>query len=192
MTIEACADLGGFFRGLLLDAMRRRRVASDPETTEYVTGVLVTYAAPGAVEALRRPLVLGLDEALRAPRPRAANALCEVGDAALCMAGLFPAHVERSQGTLGLTVRVGRIAYREAAAAARDEGTEAPVIERLGEEFPRYVDVLAEVAEASALGAVARSVVQLYDRWKTAESERALEELCRRGVFPGRGGSGAC
>ena len=44
MAIEACADLRGFFQGMVLEAMRRRRFGAEAETTEYVTDLLVACA----------------------------------------------------------------------------------------------------------------------------------------------------
>ncbi len=72
-----------------------------------------------------------------------------------------------------------------------EAGTEPVALVELGEQFPRFVDVLAEVAESQALGAVTRSLVQLYDRVKNGASERAAEELARRGAFTVRGGGSA-
>lgn len=192
MAIETCADLNGFFKEAVATAMRRRRVDAAAPTVEYVTGLLVACASSDPREVLSTPLVERLDAALcAAPAPRMVE-LQAVGDAALTRAGLFGDHVARHEGVLGLYVTMGAFAYREAAAMSRSAAGSAPVaLEEIGEDFPRYVDVLAEVAEASALGAVTRSVVQLYDRWKEARSVKALEELARRGVFPAGEGGGA-
>lgn len=189
MTIETCADLGGYFRALLLAAMRRQRVSASPETADYVAGVLVTYAARPAAEFLDKPIVRILDEALAQPEGARCVGLQTVGDSALYLSGLFGEHVERAQGATGFYVHVGSYAYREAAALARSaEGTEPVALTELGEQFPRFVDVLAEVAESQALGGVARSIVQLYDRWKNADSQRAMEEMAKRGAYPVRRG----
>lgn len=189
MTIETCVDLGDYFRSLLLAAMRNQRVTAAPETEHYVTGVLVTCAVRQQADFLDRPLVMILDEALAAPTPTRGVALQSVGNGALCMSGLFSDNVARRQLDPGLYVRVGSFAYREAAALARDAaGTEPVALVELGEQFPRFVDVLSEVAEAQALGAVTKSIVALYDRFKRADSQRAAEEMARRGTFPARGG----
>ncbi len=189
MAIETCANLGEYFRALLHTAMRRQHVSAAPETADYVTGVLVTYAARPAAEFLDRPLVSILDEALAKPEGERFVALQTVGDGALCLSSLFGGHASRAGLDPGYYVRVGSYAYREAAALARDdEGGEPVALVELGEQFPRFVDVLSEVAEAQSLGGVTKSLVQLYDRWKQADSHRAVEEMARRGAFPARGG----
>lgn len=189
MTIETCADLRDYFLSALRAAMRRRRVSASPETADYVTGVLVTYAVRPAAEFLDRPIVMILEEALARPAGSRCIALQGVGDGALYLAGLFGEHVERAQGSTSFYLHAGGFAYREAAALARsEEGSEPIALAELGAQFPRFVDVLSEVAEAQALGSVTRSIVQLYDRWKNGDSQRAVEEMARRGTFPTRGG----
>lgn len=183
MTIERCTDLGLFFRACVEEAMRARRASLGEATAEYVAGLLTSCTDPRVSERLGGSLVLQLEAALRegvgdAP---SGEALRAVGDAALCRSGLFGA-----EGALRVCVRVGAFAYREAASRTKGEGHGALV--ELGEAFPVVVDVVAEVAEATALGAVTRDLVRLYDRWREADSERALQAMAERGVFPGRGG----
>lgn len=191
-TIETCSDLGDWFEGLVITAMRKRRVRAAPETASYVAGVLATCSARAEAPFLDRPLVVLLDEALAAPAHARGPALLAVGDGALCLSGLFGDHATRHQVDAGLYARMGSFAYREAAALARaPEGSEPVALAELGEQFPRFVDVVAEVAEAQCLGAVTKSIVALYDRWKGAGSERAAEALCLRGVFPVKDGGSA-
>ncbi len=189
MTIETCANLGDYFRSLLRAAMRRQRVSAAPETADYVAGVMVTYASRPAADFLDKPIVVILEDALAKPDGARCAALQSVGDGALYLSGLFGEHVERSQGSTSFYVHAGSFAYREAAALARcEEGIEPVALAELGAQFPRFVDVLAEVAESQALGSITRSIVQLYDRWKNADSLRAVEEMARRGAFPTKGG----
>jgi hypothetical protein len=188
-TIETCTDLGDWFEGLVITAMRKRRVRAAPETASYVAGVLVSCSARAEAPFLDRPLVILLDEALGAPAHARCAALQSVGDGALCLSGLFAEHAARRQVDAGLYARVGSFAYRAAAELAREPAGGEPVaLAELSEQFPRFVDVVAEVAEAQGLGAVTKSIVALYDRWKGAGSARAAEDLARRGCFPTREG----
>lgn len=193
MKVEACSDLREFFRQQLAVALTRRRIDARPETEAYIAGVLVDCGLQPP--NLDRPLVVSLNEALACDSAQRTVRLMRAGDAALCLAGLFAPHVERTVGSLGLYVQLGSLAYQRAADASRHEASPpAPVdaLAELGEGFPRFVDALQEVAEASALGAVTRDVVRLYDRMRAAGSERAAEEMARQGVFPAPGAKGAC
>lgn len=187
MTIEPCRDLKDFFRGRLSAAFERRRLAPRPETRDYIAGVLVSCGV--CPPPLDRPLSLSLSEALSSGPELRLSRLLDTGDAALCMAGIFAPHVERTQGSLALCVHLGGIAYQHAAEASRGAEGPADALVELGAEFPSFVDALQEVAESSALGAVTRDLVRLLDRAREARSERAIEELARLGVFlaPGTG-----
>ncbi|MBL8601213.1 MAG: hypothetical protein JNK72_04765 [Myxococcales bacterium] len=180
MSIECCQDLGGYFLSVVDDAARVRRVSLSAPTRAYVAEVLAACAGPGASERLGASLVLQLEQALRPETARdvgQAEALRSVGDAALCRSGLFV-----GDAPLAVCVRVGQFAYREA--ALRSHGPRVEALETLGREFTQVVDVVAEVAEATALGAVTRDLVRLYDRWREADSARALERLQAQGLFP--------
>lgn len=192
MPIEACDDLGQFFRDLVTRALNHQRVDAEPATADYVTGLLVHCADPSQHARMDRPLVHILDEALHAGAGHRLDAFLVAGDAALTRLGMFPGAVDRDAVT-GLYVRVGAFAYREAAQLARSEaGTEPVALAELSEQFPRFVDVVAEVAESASLGAVCRDVVTLYDRWKSGQSQRALDLLVKQGMFPTQGDKTPC
>lgn len=167
MAIEACADLRGFFQGMVLEAMRRRGVRVRSETTEYVTDLLVACAGTDGAALLERPLVWMLDAAMDSEDGARMHALCAAGDAALARSGLFAAPDE-----VGYFTEVGRFAYRGAAAEAQRVGTEAPVVlVELGEKFGDFVEVLAE---ASALGDVTKTLVRRYAAQKADQPKRCL------------------
>ncbi len=178
MAIEPCTDLRDFFRRQLTTAFTRRRLDARPETRDYIAGVLVDYGHhPPALSA---PLVVSLSEALSTAAPARLPLLLRTGDAALCLAGLFAPHVERTQGSLELYVHVGSVAYRHAAEASRHSDGEVPAaaLEELGGAFPRFVDALQEVAESSA-------------SWvRHAGPGAALRPDEVRGLGAGRGGDG--
>jgi hypothetical protein len=167
MAIEACADLRGFFNGMVLEAMRRRRVGAEAETAEYVTDLLVVCAGADGAALMERPLVWMLDQAMESGDAARLHALCAAGDAALARSGLFAAPEE-----VGYFTEVGRFAYRGAAAEAQRGGSEAPVaLVELGEKFEDFVEVLAE---ASALGDVTKTLVRRYAAQKADQPKRCL------------------
>jgi hypothetical protein len=167
MAIEACADLRGFFQGMVIEAMRRRRVDAEAETTEYVTDLLVACAGTDGAALLDRPLVWMLDAAMAGADGARLHGLCAAGDAALARSGLFAAPEDVEYFT-----EVGKFAYRGAAAEAQRAGGEAPVaLAELGERFPDFVEVLAE---ASALGDVTKALVRRYAAQTAGQPKRCL------------------
>jgi hypothetical protein len=167
MAIEACADLRGFFQGAVLEAMRRRRLGAEAETTEHVTDLLMACARAEGAALLERPLVWMLDEAMTCTDGVRMHALCETGDAALARSGLIA-----TPGDVEYFTEVGQFAYRGAAdEAAKVSGERPVVLAELGERFPEFVEVLAE---ASALGDVTKALVKRYAMQRADQPKRCL------------------
>jgi len=186
-VIQPVSGLFGFFQQAIMRVCEKRKSGTSVPAVDYLAQLLVR-ATP-----LHRSLVLTLDEALACGSDAQFDALRGVGDAALYAVGFFPGHLEREGVDAGLYVRVGSFAYERATRVARGEQCErAAVLDELRENFGTYADLLGEIAESAALGAVTRDLVRLYDRWKVLGSERALEAMARAGVFPSRGGGDEC
>lgn len=167
MAIEACADLRGFFQGAVLEAMRRRKLGAEVETTEHVTDLLVACARADGAALLERPLVWMLDEAITCQEAARLHRLCETGDAALARSGLIA-----TPDDVDYFTEVGQFAYRGAAAEAEKVSGEKPVaLTELGERFPDFVEVLAE---ASALGDVTKALVKRYAAQRGDQPKRCL------------------
>lgn len=167
MAIEACTDMRGFFQGMVLEAMRRRRLGAEMETTEYVTDLLVACAGTDGAALLERPLVWMLDAAMACTDDGRMHGLCATGDAALARSGLFASPDEVEYFT-----EVGKFAYRGAAAEVeRASGEPSVALVELGERFPAFVEVLAE---ASVLGDVTKSLVRRYAAQNAGQPKRCL------------------
>src|SRR5262249_9756418 len=151
-----------FFRMAIGDAITRRAVRAEAATTDYLANVLVTFAHADRTPLLERSLVLTLDDALSRTAGEQFVELQTVGDCALYLVSFFPDHLARAGLDASLYLNVGAFAYGRAADIAREAGTREPtVLVELNEKFPRFVDVLGEVAESSALGTVTKNIVQL-------------------------------
>jgi hypothetical protein len=185
MTIETCSSLENFFHNELTTAMRRQKVMVTAGVMRHVAGVLVQYASRTAASLLDHSVVVCLNEALESPASQRGARLQTVGDGVLYLTGMFGDHVAHVQGGVGFYVHAGSMAYAQAAKV----GHMSEALSELSEKFPQVVDVLTEVAVAQSLGSVTKSLVQLYDRCKNANSHAAATEMARRGTFPGRGGS---
>lgn len=194
MVIEPVSSLFMYFRSALGAAGARRKVSAEPETTDYLANLLVAFATGESNAILDRSIVLTLDEALSAGPGEQLAGLQAVGDGALYLLSFFPDHIASAQLDSALYVHVGTFAYGRAAEIVRATGEGEPyVLLELNARFPEFVDMLAEVAESSALGAVTKDLVKLFDRWKTTGSPRALEAMARAGAFPTiKGGGHSC
>lgn len=191
--IEPVPNLFCYFRDIVGAAGTRRRVITEPATTDYLANLLVTFATGANNALLERSVVLTLDEALSRGPGEQLVGLQAVGDVSLYLVSFFPDHLARAQLDQTLYVHVGAFAYGRAAQIVRASGESEPrVLLELEARFPAIVDVLSEVAESSALGAVTKNLVKLFDRWKATGSTRALEAMARAGAFPVKGGGHEC
>jgi hypothetical protein len=205
MTILAANSVTGFFHEVVEDAMKARRVDATDGATRYLVALLSDYAHPGeeAGEALERPLTLLLDEALHVPDAgERFERLRVIGDGVLYGCGFFGDHFEargvdprylhglgtRAYGAASSMLRHGPVL---AHASADDEGGQ-DLFGELSEKFEAFVQVVAEVADATiAMGtASAGGLLRVYERWLKTGSERLASALTSRGVMPTRGARG--
>jgi hypothetical protein len=191
MPIETSACIGEFFRGNVEAAMRNQRVSAPPETTAYLAGVLEEFVRPeqsvGLARTLDRSLTLLLDEALTAPTAERFERLRQLGDATLYVSSFFADHLERRGVDDGFVRTIGGIAYGSAGKMVRgDSGAAlARIYDELASQFARFVEVLAEVAESTAIAGrnTSKGVLRLYEKWLRTGNERIGRALTAEGLL---------
>lgn len=184
MEIEPVASLVTYFRDAVISATSKRKVKLREPTTDYLAKMLSEVAAGRHNDLLNGSVVLALDDAMTYGVGEQVLRLQSIGDATLFAVSFFPDRLAQGGQQTGLYVNVGAFAYGRAAQLMQRTGGEPRVLLDLKAGFPTVVDVLAEVAESSSLGAVTRDVVKLFDRWKQTGSARVLEQMARMGAFP--------
>lgn len=203
MSIVALSSVSDFFEEAVEDAMKSRGVSASEGATVYVVGLLADFAKPGspAERALERSLTLLLDEALNT------NELAErfeklrtLGDGVLYSSGFFADHFEARGVDTKYLIGIGKTAYQNAgsllvpsssSSSVEDEAAKGPDIFReLATSFADFVDVIAEVANATLARGVATSkgLLKLYERWLKTRNERLADALSSHGFVPPRGG----
>ena len=192
MLIQPVSNLRVYFQSEVNAAGRRLGQPLGFGSLDYLARLLVDMGTGEARDALHRSVVLSLDAALALGRGRQIVELQSVGDGALCTIALFPTLIENAGIEPSLYAHVGRFAYRRAADLVAAPENETIVLRDLDEHFSQYADVLAEVAQSSALGTVTRDLVRSFDRWKNLDSRAAFLQLAREGVFPAPGDDEPC
>lgn len=196
MSIALTRNLGSFFDEAVGTALKARQVEATEAAKRYLVSLLIDFAHPDplAEDTLTRPFTFLLDEALKAAGVERFNRLRTLGDGVLYTTGFFRDHIETRGISFGYVVGVGTIAYENAGAMLRHREDEAgtDIFGELARKLPRFVEVLAEVAEM-ALAQQARGekgLVKLYERWLRTGSARLAAELGARGITPTRGSGG--
>lgn len=218
-SIVAAGSVSVFFEEAVEEAMRSRGVAASSAARSYVVSLLTDLAKPGSpVErTLERPLTLLLDEALHTPElGERFDRLRVLGDGVLYSSGFFADHFEARGVDPGYVIGIGRTAYESAGAlisagpradrgratreSSRDlasvaAGKHEPhdVFAELSAHFSRFVEVIAEVANATIASGVATSkgLIKLYERWLKTRSDKLADALSSHGFVTPRGAAGA-
>ena len=172
-----------YFRELVDSAMQRQRVAANELTSFYVVNLLTGFmhfdrsASAGGDE----PLGVRFVKALGAEGSKQRDELRQIGDLSLFISGFFSDSLNRSLVDVDYYIRLGEHAY---GSLARHGSTVfGDVFDELSGKFPKFVDVLGEVSERSALSSNS-DLLRLYERWLRTKSRRSGELLVTRGIVP--------
>jgi len=193
MSIALESSLGSFFGEAVDQALKVRNVEATEAAKHYLVGLLSDFAHPDplAEDTLGRPFTFLLDEALKAVGIERFHRLRTLGDGVLYVTGFFRDHIENRGVSVGYVVSVGAIAYENVSAMFRSrEGTD--VFQELAQKLPRFVEVLAEVAERAQAQQArdGKGLVKLYERWLKTGSPSLAAELGARGLVPLKGQGG--
>lgn len=176
-----------YFRELVERAMERQGLYSSELSSYYLVQLLDSFVDLDQVYAemdVEREKTLAelLCDALSSSGNRRFALLKFTGDLALFVSGFFCDSIARTRVDLDYYVRLGGYAY---GGAARTSPLEiASVFQELAAKFGRFVDVLNEVSEESAITENA-GILRLYERWLETGSRRSEALLRREGVLLG-------
>jgi hypothetical protein len=200
MSILAKGTVVEFFHEIVEDTIRARRVEATDGATTYLVTLLADYAKPdhAAEQTLDRPLAFLLDEALHTPLPAERfDRLRVLGDGVLYTCGFFGDHFEARGVDQRYLFGIGTTAYGTASSMLRantDDGRSKAfdVYGELADKFGSFVEVIAEVADATiAKGAASsKAVLRLYERWLKTKSDRLAQALTSHGLVPVAGPKG--
>jgi hypothetical protein len=174
-----------YFRARVERAMARQGVASSECSAHYLVQLLDDFVSfdrrCAELEVDRNaPLASILCDALANDGNRRFALLKFTGDLALFVSGFFSDSIARRRVDLDYYVRLGGYAYGGAARVGPHETS--PVFDELARKFVRFVEVLNEVSEESALTGNA-GILRLYERWLHTGSPRSEARLRREGVL---------
>ena len=192
-TIVLNADMSDFFRERLVAALEEQRLSVAETTEYYLVQLLTSYASRPPQDALGRPLVHRLAEAMETPdTAERFRRFRDLGDCALYVCGFFGDHLRRRGISRDYVVGLGGRAYGEAGDLCgrtwgSADGWLGKVYPELAGRFDAFARVLDEVRETTALR-TPQDIVRLYERWRRTKSPTLARRLKEEGVFPQDGG----
>lgn len=175
-TLDFDGTLRSFFFEQLEFAQRRNGESLSTDVEAYVVNLLADYARrTDSAGRTTRPLATQFLSARKA----GAQALREVGDRALYIAGVVPASLERSPLSVEYVQAIGRSAYHEVSARSRA----LALFEELAAEFERVTSLLGDVVDPAARGASSENLLELYERWRRHGRRADAQRLIDAGVL---------
>lgn len=192
-SFVAASNLHDYFHDQIGRALAHQHLKLRDETATYLTQLLADCVDPGKLfsatpEGLEaRPLAFLYADAIHAEGPQQRKlALKRLGDVALVIAGLFAGCLTRSLVGVDYYIAMGGTGYRslhEALQSGSAGGMTPDPFGELAAKFARLVDVLAEVADESRLGAP-NDHLRHYETWLRTGSTHAERHLARHGIHP--------
>ena len=183
MDVTSFRTVSEFFRGAVSQAMRNQGVDTSELAEFYLVNLLSEYAKAPIDDA---PLAIRLSDAATALPDERARKLRDIGDQSLYVSGFFADSLQRSLVDVDYYIKMGGTAYRQLAQMNSRGKPFGDVFNELAGNFPRFVDVLAEVSEGTAMTSD-KSMLQLYERWLRTGSAWIERKLRARGMLPPTG-----
>ena len=183
MDLKSTSSVAEFFHEVLTAAIKNQGVDASEPTEYYLVNLLSTFTKAPLDD---QPLALKLATAAYASPDERVHHLKEVGDTSLYISGFFSDSLQRKLVDVDYYIQIGGAAYGQLASyfrGYRHSEVFGEVYDELGTKFPRFVDVLNEISEQTAMTSNL-GLVQLYERWLKTGSEWMARKLRERGVLP--------
>ncbi len=171
MTLLTNPDQSVLWRDLIQGAEARSDIHLPLHLENYLTQLVCRFVTHPDISHK----IMGI-EWISAMKNREADALIQVGDECLLLAGLFPQHLTRRSLNLNYFIKLGQSAYGALSLHTHD------LYEGLSRQFVVLTDVLFYVRESAVL-----SPYDAYCRARDIGSEHALRILSTyEGIAPFR------
>jgi hypothetical protein len=196
---DTAPNVDGFFRELVTEVIKSRGFEPSNASASYVVSLLADSAKPNAstlsVMGGDGSFTMMLAEALETQGAARFEKLRILGDGVLYVSGFFSDYLTR-RGLQPYYLRgVGATAYGGAASMLRRAGTHSTgpdVFSELSHKFEMFVQLINSVSEELSARSVRddSSLLEMYEKWLTVQSDRLTELLLAHGVLPQRGTPG--
>jgi hypothetical protein len=181
--MEVNSNVSAFFHELLTSTIKNQGLDTSEPTECYLVNLLSNFTKQSLDD---EPLALKMATAVFSSPDERARYLKDIGDQSLYVSGFFSESLQRKLVDVDYYIQMGGAAYGELARyfrGYRRSEVFGAVYDELGQKFPRFVDVLAEISEQTSVTS-SQSLVQLYERWLKTGSEWMERRLREHGVIP--------
>jgi hypothetical protein len=177
MDVTLAASVDEFFHEVVTDALSAVDLDASEPTSWYLVSLLGEMTHHRLTD---EPLGMKLVEAPISGAERV-RTLKQVGDTSLYVAGFFAESLTRSLVQVEYYIGIGQSAYSQLAKQCGRGSTLTEVYEELADEFPRFVDVIAEIRKRTEFATT--DVTKLYEIWLRTRDEWIEKKLRAIGVL---------
>lgn len=189
-TLSLVIQPEGFFHELVTNATVHYDIRIQPETEFYLVNLLKQFMTTERLyqrddkgSLKEEPLALMAKEAIEHPEPQGqARLFRNLGDVSLYTAGFFQESLNRKLVDVDYYIEMGEKAYHQVAVRTSEEILKN-ICSELAEKFATFVDVLAEVSDATT-PRTEKNLLRIYEVWVRTKSERAEKTLKEAGIIP--------
>jgi hypothetical protein len=181
MDVTLAASVDEYFHEVVTDALSEVEVEASEPASWYLVGVLGEFTR---VRLTDEPLGVKLVERSANPGERV-KTLKQVGDQSLYVAGFFAESLTRSLVDVDYYVGLGQNAYAQLSRSLAASKSMTEVYAELADQFPRFVDVLAQVRRRIAIAELnaTTDITRLYEIWLRTRDEWVEKKLKAAGVL---------
>jgi hypothetical protein len=177
IDVKPAASVDAFFFEVLNDALASVHLDATEPAGWYLVGLLGDFTRARLPD---EPLAVKLAQAQAADPGERVRTLKEIGDTSLYVAGFFAESLSRKLVDADYYIGLGRGAYAELAGRLGSH-TITEVYRELSENFPGFVEVLAEVRRRVDFAGA--DVVKLYEQWLRTRDAWIEKKLRALGVL---------
>lgn len=177
MDVTLAASVDEFFHEVVTDALSAVDLDASEPASWYLVGLLGEMTRARLTD---EPLGIKLAQHATSSGERV-RTLKQVGDTSLYVAGFFAESLSRSLVDVDYYIGIGQSAYAQLARSLGAQRTLTEVYEELAENFPQFVDVLAQVRKRTDFAT--SDVGRLYEIWMRTRDEWIEKKLRDLGVL---------
>jgi hypothetical protein len=177
MDVTLATSVDEYFMEVVTEALAVTEVEASQPASWYLVGLLGEMTRTRLTD---EPLGIKLVDAPTSGAERV-RTLKQVGDTSLYVAGFFAESLSRSLVDVDYYVGIGQSAYGQLARSCGRNTSLTEVYEELASNFPRFVDVIAEIRKRTDFATT--DVTKLYEIWMKTRDEWIEKKLRAIGVL---------
>ncbi|MBI2608760.1 MAG: hypothetical protein HYW47_04075 [Deltaproteobacteria bacterium] len=189
MGVDILKNPQFYFKEVLEDALKNQNIETTPEVSYYLVNLLTHFMETENLYQQKtengleyEPLAIKYHKALTSDTFKKITLLKETGDLSLYISGFFGDSLNRSIVDISYYIGMGEAAYGNLSYAI-DKDVFQHIFKELSQKFIKFVDILAEMSQSTAI-LNNESLLVIYEKWLKTKSVHLFKKLQEEGLIP--------